>query len=350
MPTLITVPPQVIPRLREGAQLQLSFAAHEIAASAQALHRDDPPLEERRKMDRLWALLYLLGWSRVVSEPIELDLHEHCLALLIAVDEIGLHMQTSLDEMPDDDQRKLGRTDELRAMHEFESAARLAIEHTTAPSAIRIPPTLLGRVREGAYGLLAAAGEALVRSALVHAQPEPIARPQLERAWALIVQLGWTPGKDTGATELGIAEHGATVHAAIETMLPFLTAWFNELEPADTRRPEPCRRAPATAPIRPTDPTSSGPGVSPRAGESRPTGRPNPGGALKPRPPARSVPFGPAGGLYVDIPSSSSPAPARCSARVQPARGPRYNPQKHLLSAAFDGRCQDRVRPPSLPF
>jgi hypothetical protein len=63
--------------------------------------------------------------------------------------------------------------------------------------------------------------------------------PDLERAWTLLVRLGWTDGSDTGnAIELHTAEHGVAVHASIETMIPLLTEWLDELDPSDANRPD----------------------------------------------------------------------------------------------------------------
>lgn len=242
MATTLTVPPQVTAHVREGAQLQLAQAAYEVACAAHALQKDAPPLEDRRKMEQLWALLDAIGWAGVLPGPIEIDLREHSLALLIAVREIEPHMQDSLSEMPDDDQRKPRRTDELGAMQEFESIARRAIERVgrrTPAGALAVPPMLVDRVREGAYGLLALASEAIVRCALTHTEPEPMSRTQLERAWGLLGRLGWSAEKDTGEViELGIAEHGVALHAAVETMIPLLAEWLDELDPADASRPD----------------------------------------------------------------------------------------------------------------
>jgi hypothetical protein len=51
--------------------------------------------------------------------------------------------------------------------------------------------------------------------------------------------LGWRASDHSGeGIELGISEHGATLHAAVETMLPLLAKWFDELDPADSGRPD----------------------------------------------------------------------------------------------------------------
>ena len=78
-----------------------------------------------------------------------------------------------------------------------------------------------------------------MRSAHAHAKPEPMNRPELERAWALLARVGWSADKDTQqAIELGVAEHGVALHAAIETMIPLLAEWLDGLDPADASRPD----------------------------------------------------------------------------------------------------------------
>ncbi|HSZ05170.1 MAG TPA: hypothetical protein VK778_08205, partial [Solirubrobacteraceae bacterium] len=57
--------------------------------------------------------------------------------------------------------------------------------------------------------------------------------------WGLLGRLGWSAEKDTGEViELGIAEHGVALHAAVETMIPLLAEWLDELDPADASRPD----------------------------------------------------------------------------------------------------------------
>jgi len=61
MARTLIVPPQIVTRLREGANLRLAHAAYEIASSVLAVDKEVSPLEDRRDMDRLWALLDALG-------------------------------------------------------------------------------------------------------------------------------------------------------------------------------------------------------------------------------------------------------------------------------------------------
>lgn len=100
-----------------------------------------------------------------------------------------------------------------------------------------VPPSLVPRIREGTYGLLVAAAETIVQSAHVHGQPEPVSCANLEHAFAVLGQIGWTGEQDTEeAIELA-PEHSKALHASIEMMLPLLTEWFDELDPDDASRP-----------------------------------------------------------------------------------------------------------------
>jgi hypothetical protein len=158
--------------------------------------------------------------------------------VLIAVGEIQPHLTELLSEMPDEDERKPVRIDELHAVQRFESAARRAIARRVPDDALAVPPMLVDRVREGAYRLLVAAGETIVRSAQAQDKPEPMSRAQLEHAWALLGRVGWAAGTETSeAIELGIAEHGLTLRAALETVIPLLTGRLDSLDPADATRP-----------------------------------------------------------------------------------------------------------------
>lgn len=101
---------------------------------------------------------------------------------------------------------------------------------TEAPS-FSIPPDLIARVREGVYGQLASAAEAMVADALTNAPPEPETRDQLAGALALLDELAG-PG-----VELVLAEHGALLSASVTELLPRLQLWLDELDDADERKP-----------------------------------------------------------------------------------------------------------------
>jgi hypothetical protein len=101
-----------------------------------------------------------------------------------------------------------------------------------------VPPNLVVRVREGTYGLLAAAAEATVGPAHVHEQPEPTSRAGLEHALAMLDRLGWTSDQDTGRAIALDPGHRTALHAAIEVQLPLLAQWLGDLDPDDRSRPD----------------------------------------------------------------------------------------------------------------
>ncbi len=241
MSNTLTIPPHVVPRLREGAHLQLARGADAIRHAAQAFQKDEPPLEGREDMERTWALLDVLGWAGAAPPLIELDMRHHSTPLIAALDEIVPDMARWISEMSDEDERQPSRKDEYQAMREFEGVARRAaehLEHPTTDHALVIPGALLERAREGAYGMLAAAADEISRSAYAEVPPEPAIRPQLERAWELLKRLGWTAEHDADTMiELSVEEHGATLLAAVDVMIPLLREWLDDLDPADPQRP-----------------------------------------------------------------------------------------------------------------
>jgi hypothetical protein len=112
------------------------------------------------------------------------------------------------------------------------------MKEATMAKPLTVPPNLVPRVREGTYGLLVVAAEAIVDSAHVHEPPEPTSRAGLEHALTMLDRLGWTSDQDTGqAIELD-PEHRTALHAAIEVQLPLLAQWLGDLDPDDRSRPD----------------------------------------------------------------------------------------------------------------
>jgi len=242
MSSTLTIPPQVVPRVREGAHLQLAQRANEIRHTAEAFEKDQPPLESRADMERTWALLDILGWAGHVPPSIELDMHKHSTALIAALDAIVPDMARWLSEMSDEDERKSDREDEYLAIREFETTARSAVKRAEKPPTVHtlmIPPTLIERVREGVYGLLVVAAEDITRSAHAHTQPEPETRPQLDRAWTLLNWLGWIAHDEDveRMLELPVAEHGETLLAALDVTTRLLAEWLDDTDPDDPQKP-----------------------------------------------------------------------------------------------------------------
>jgi hypothetical protein len=103
---------------------------------------------------------------------------------------------------------------------------------------LTVPSNLVRRVREGTYGLLAVAAEAIERSAYANEQPEPASRTYLEHALAMLDRLGWTSDQDTQqAIELD-PEHSTALYAAIEAQIPLLAEWLGDRDPDDASRPD----------------------------------------------------------------------------------------------------------------
>jgi len=364
--SVLTVPAAVIGRLREGTHQQLAEGAEAIQRVASAWDKDDPPAGERALMQRAWALIDVLGWAGDIPESIDVDVHEHGVALRATIDNIVTSLTDLIADLPQDDPTRAERVEELQALREFEGAALRAIERerteakiiavpadvaeqlrsalyadlaragndldtacsTTepgdvaspvgklrrlfavlddigwskqpptpealtidarhlqvvvdtleddqegwewtaeqpqledlpgrerakaiaemierflatlpaSPATLMIPPTLLVRVREGAYGLVGAASEDIEQSARACVELEPASRPKLDAAWGLLNAIGWSDEQDTGAIiELPLIEHGTTLLAAIEDILPLMAGWLDELDPADARRAE----------------------------------------------------------------------------------------------------------------
>lgn len=105
-----------------------------------------------------------------------------------------------------------------------------------------ISETLLPRVREGLYSRVASICETADHAAGdPDREIDPSAyreiRRRLEGAWSLLDVVGWTARENSAAVRVDVERHGATLLAAIETMLPMMAVWLRELEHDD-----PCRR------------------------------------------------------------------------------------------------------------
>jgi hypothetical protein len=105
-----------------------------------------------------------------------------------------------------------------------------------------ISETLLPRVREGLYTLIASICEAADAAAGDPAREvEPSTyreiRRRLEGAWSLLDVVGWTARENSAAVRVDVEQHREALLAAIETMLPMVAVWASELKHDD-----PCRR------------------------------------------------------------------------------------------------------------
>jgi hypothetical protein len=227
----IVVPGTVIPRLREGAYLQLAHAAEAIKAACEYYEKDDPPLAARRASDETWALFDRLGWTGAVPEKVELDVREHRAALSSAIESMNASLTEIIADHAVDDATKAERTEEHAALRDFDGAlhGRIGRSRTPRAGALAVPPVVLARVREGAYDCLVSAAEDIERSASSHVPPEPDARMTFDRAWSFLEAIGWSETQDA-MVELSIAEHGAALLAAVEDVSPLLEVWLSERE------------------------------------------------------------------------------------------------------------------------
>jgi hypothetical protein len=188
--TTLTVPAEVLPRLRAGAQLQLENAAAVIQRDAGAWDKDDAPLEAREQMRRAWALIDVLGWAGDVPESIKLDAHEHADALCQAVADMLASITEVIAELPEDNPLRAERAEELQALREFEGAALRAVERGRQTRSLMVPAALLCRVREGVSDLANGVAEAIDHGANLR---------ECARRLTVIADLLDALGEDTGA-------------------------------------------------------------------------------------------------------------------------------------------------------
>ncbi len=98
---------------------------------------------------------------------------------------------------------------------------------------LSVPVQVIGRVREGAYGVIVAASEALSAAALVQAKPERESRERLIRAWSLLERIGWYAVNDPPAVVLDAAEHAGAVADALGNITRLLATWSQKTEQAN---------------------------------------------------------------------------------------------------------------------
>jgi hypothetical protein len=231
---IILVPADVAEQLRSALYHDLARAGNDLDTACSTKEPGDVA-SPVGKLRRLFALLDDIGWSKTPPSPEALTIDGRHLRVVVDTledDQEGwewITEQPQLEDLP-------GRE---RAKAIAEMIERFLATLPTSPATLMIPPTLLVRVREGAYGLVGTASEDIEQSARACVEPEPKSRPKLEAAWGLLDAIGWNDEQDTGAiTELTIIQHGATLLAAIEDILPLMAGWLDELDPADERRAE----------------------------------------------------------------------------------------------------------------
>jgi hypothetical protein len=102
---------------------------------------------------------------------------------------------------------------------------------------------VVGRLRDGAYLALAEAAQtidAVARERERDIDSMQAAGERLRQAWQLLDALGWSAATETPATrvELPLPEHGPATLAALDTIIPLMAGWCDELNATDPTRPE----------------------------------------------------------------------------------------------------------------
>jgi len=231
---IIVVPADVAEQLRSALYADLARAGNDLDTACSTTEPGDVA-SPVGKLRRLFAVLDDIGWSKEPPTPEALTIDGRHLQVVVdtlEADQEGWEWTAEHPQLEDLPGRE-------RAKTIAEIIERFLNTLPTSPATLMIPPTLLVRVREGAYGLVAAASEDIDQSARACVEPEPESRPKLEAAWGLLDAIGWSDEQDTEAIiELPLIEHGATLLAAVEDILPLMAGWLDELDPADERRAE----------------------------------------------------------------------------------------------------------------
>jgi len=158
----ITIPAEVVPYIRSGAQQEIAGAAEELASViGVAMDRGAPPSAERRRLLQAWSLVDDLGWPDRpgTAAPVDLDLHEHREALIGALDGTA----DRLAEMIDASERYPRRASDeegLAALRKFEVIARKALEREPpARITATMPADVVVELRGALYAELGRACE-----------------------------------------------------------------------------------------------------------------------------------------------------------------------------------------------
>lgn len=104
-------------------------------------------------------------------------------------------------------------------------------------STLMVPPTVVPRLREGAFALLMRLGEQLSDATWYPEQCEPLYL-QVQEQWAMLDVIGWADEDDDGEMIEAIASIGKPLKLAVEEMTPSLEQWLWEMDEDDPTRPE----------------------------------------------------------------------------------------------------------------
>jgi hypothetical protein len=119
----VTIPPHVIPRVREGAYSTLRDCAEGIDQAG-----DDPGGHERvrRRLQATWRLLDAIGWTSA-DRPrmaVKIDPRDHSEALLAALEPMLPPLEGWLGDLPESDTRRPAKQAEVDAVRDFAAHVR----------------------------------------------------------------------------------------------------------------------------------------------------------------------------------------------------------------------------------
>lgn len=119
----LTIPPRVIPRVRDGAFAGLRNCAEGIDQAGRDLGEHE---RVRRRLRATWRLLDAIGWSSTDPPVVgmEIDVCEHGGALLAALEPMLTLLGGWLGEIPAGDPRLPARRAELEAVREIVAQTR----------------------------------------------------------------------------------------------------------------------------------------------------------------------------------------------------------------------------------
>jgi hypothetical protein len=114
----LTVPPNLVARVREGIYGLLAVTAEAIERSAYANEQPEPT--SRTYLEHALAMLDRLGWTsnQGTEQAVELD-PEHSRALYAAIESQVPPLAEWLGDLDPDDASRPGRAEELRLVRQF---------------------------------------------------------------------------------------------------------------------------------------------------------------------------------------------------------------------------------------
>jgi len=120
----VTIPPGVIPRVREGAFSALRDCAQAID---QAGHDPGAHEQVRARLQGMWRLLDAIGWTSAKDGPVvrlRIDPGEHAHALLAALELMLPLLEGWVADLPEFDPRRHVKQAEVQAVRDFAAQVR----------------------------------------------------------------------------------------------------------------------------------------------------------------------------------------------------------------------------------